>query len=184
MTVEDVPPEVIALYHRFVELVSACGPFAYSVTKQNIGFRGQRCICGGVHPTAHGLDGYLDLPRALEDERFRSYEIQPIPGPDRQPEPRVLHHGEHGQDVRAGPLAHRGRDQPAAELRHGLDQEHARHDGIAGKVIPEEVLVWRKGLDAGGLAPDIQRDDAIDQNEAHAAVSWCARSEGAGTPAA
>ena len=67
----DVPPEIISLYQRFVDLVTACGPFEYTVTKQNIGFRGERRIFAGVNPTSRGLDGYLDLPRALKDDRFR-----------------------------------------------------------------------------------------------------------------
>jgi len=27
------PPEVVALYHRFIELAQACGPFTYAVSR-------------------------------------------------------------------------------------------------------------------------------------------------------
>src|SRR5262245_41119970 len=30
------PPEIVALYHHFTRLVSACGPFTYSVSKSAI----------------------------------------------------------------------------------------------------------------------------------------------------
>jgi hypothetical protein len=68
--VRDVPDASLALYHRFVVLVTACGTFEYSVTKENIGFRGSRRIFAGVRPAADGLHGHLDLTRRVEDRRF------------------------------------------------------------------------------------------------------------------
>jgi hypothetical protein len=74
-TVEDhlrgKPATVVALYRRFVELVQACGPFGYAVSKTAITFKGRRRGFAGAKPTAHGLDGYLDLQRRVEDPRIR-----------------------------------------------------------------------------------------------------------------
>jgi hypothetical protein len=78
-TVEDhlrgKPPAVIALYRRFVELVQACGPFEYTISKTAsktaIGFKGSRRGFAGAKPKAGSLDGYLDLQRRVEDPRIR-----------------------------------------------------------------------------------------------------------------
>jgi len=74
-TVEDhlhgKPDAVVALYRRFVALVQACGPFEYAVSKTAITFKGSRRGFAGAKPTAHGLDGYLDLQRRVEDPRIR-----------------------------------------------------------------------------------------------------------------
>jgi hypothetical protein len=66
------PPAVIALYHRFVELVEACGPFERSVSKTAITFKGSRRGFAGAKPTSRSLDGYLDLQRHVEDLRIRT----------------------------------------------------------------------------------------------------------------
>jgi Domain of unknown function (DUF5655) len=75
-TVEDhlggKPPGVVALYQRFVELVEACGPVEYSVSKTAITFKGSRRGFAGAKPTNRGLDGYLDLQHRVEDPRIRS----------------------------------------------------------------------------------------------------------------
>jgi hypothetical protein len=67
----DKPPAVVALYRRFVELVQACGPFDYAVSKTAITFKGSRRGFAGAKPKAHSLDGYLDLQRHVEDPRIR-----------------------------------------------------------------------------------------------------------------
>jgi hypothetical protein len=68
----DKPPAVVALYRRFVELVEACGPFDYAVSKTAITFKGSRRGFAGAKPKARSLDGYLDLQRRVEDPRIRS----------------------------------------------------------------------------------------------------------------
>ena len=67
----DKPPAIVALYQRFVELVQACGPFDYAVSKTAITFKGSRRGFAGAKPKANSLDGYLDLQRRLEDPRIR-----------------------------------------------------------------------------------------------------------------
>ena len=67
----DKPPAVVALYRWFVELVQACGPFDYAVSKTGITFKGSRRGFAGAKPKAHSLDGYLDLQRRVEDPRIR-----------------------------------------------------------------------------------------------------------------
>ena len=67
----DKPAAVVALYRRFVELVQACGPFDYAVSKTGISFKGSRRGFAGAKPKAHSLDGYLDLQRRVEDPRIR-----------------------------------------------------------------------------------------------------------------
>jgi Domain of unknown function (DUF5655) len=75
-TVEDhlrgKPAAVVALYQRFVELVQACGPFRYAVSRTAITFKGSRRGFAGAKPTRRGLDGYLDLQRRVQDPRIRS----------------------------------------------------------------------------------------------------------------
>ena len=65
------PGEVVALYHRFIKLVEACGPFEYSVTKTAISLKGTRRGFAGLKPRSTSLDGYLDLERRIEDPRIR-----------------------------------------------------------------------------------------------------------------
>ncbi len=64
------PTEVIALYRRFIELVTECGPFSYSVSKTAITLKGTRRGFAGAKPKARWLDGYLDLQRQVEDPRI------------------------------------------------------------------------------------------------------------------
>jgi hypothetical protein len=68
----DKPPEAVALYRRFVELVELCGPFTYAPAKTTITFKGSRRGFAGAKPTAHGLVGYLDLQRLVQDPRITS----------------------------------------------------------------------------------------------------------------
>ena len=64
------PPEVVALYHRFIELAQACGPFTYAVSRSAITLKGTRRGFAGASPGKHALSGYLDLPRRVEDPRI------------------------------------------------------------------------------------------------------------------
>jgi hypothetical protein len=43
----DKPAPVIALYRRFVELIQACGPFEYAVSKTAITFKHRSSGCVG-----------------------------------------------------------------------------------------------------------------------------------------
>ncbi len=74
-TVEDhlagKPDSVRDLYRRFIELLEACGPFSYSVTKTGISFKGSRRGFVGAQPTQRSLDGYLDLQREVHDPRIQ-----------------------------------------------------------------------------------------------------------------
>ncbi|HZT98008.1 MAG TPA: DUF5655 domain-containing protein [Chloroflexota bacterium] len=74
-TVEDHlkgrPESSVRLYARFVELVTSCGPFSYSVSKTAITFKGSRRGFAGARPTRKGLRGYLDLQRRVADPRIR-----------------------------------------------------------------------------------------------------------------
>jgi hypothetical protein len=64
------PPEVVALYHHFTRLVSACGPFTYSVSKSAITFKGARRGFAGARLGHRALGGYLDLQRRVDDHRI------------------------------------------------------------------------------------------------------------------
>jgi Domain of unknown function (DUF5655) len=64
------PPQVVALYRRFVELAEACGPFTYSVTKTAITLKGTRRGFAGAKPGGRALGGYLDLQRQVHDPRI------------------------------------------------------------------------------------------------------------------
>jgi uncharacterized protein DUF5655 len=73
-TVEDhlagQPAASVALYERFVDLVSRCGPFTHAVAKTMITFKGVRRGFAGARPDRSGLRGYLDLQRVVEDPRI------------------------------------------------------------------------------------------------------------------
>jgi hypothetical protein len=64
------PPDIVALYHRFIELAEACGPFTYSVTKSAITLKGARRGFAGARPGTRALGGYPDLQRRLDDARI------------------------------------------------------------------------------------------------------------------
>jgi len=66
------PDSSIQLFKRFIELVQACGDFEYSITKANIGLRGQKRIFAGVMPTDKGLSGYIDITHPIDDPRIRN----------------------------------------------------------------------------------------------------------------
>ena len=68
---EGKPAAVVDLYRRFEALVAACGPFSHDPVPRQIGFQGERRIFAGVSLTERSLDGYLDLPRAVDDPRIR-----------------------------------------------------------------------------------------------------------------
>ena len=64
----DQAASSVALYERFVELVSACGSFTYAVSKTSITFKGARRGFAGARPYRLGLRGYLDLQRSIKDD--------------------------------------------------------------------------------------------------------------------
>jgi hypothetical protein len=64
------PEEVMALYRRFIELVTECGPLSYSVSRTAITLKGTRRGFAGAKPKARSLDGYLDLQRRVQDPRI------------------------------------------------------------------------------------------------------------------
>lgn len=69
---EGRPAVVVALYGRFVSLVEACSPFACSVSKSAITFKGSHRGFAGAKPKDRSLDGNLDLQRVVTDPRIRS----------------------------------------------------------------------------------------------------------------
>jgi hypothetical protein len=66
----DKSKVVVDLYERFVGVLTACGPYTVSVTKTAIAFKGTYRGFAGAKPRKASLDGFLDLQRAVQDERF------------------------------------------------------------------------------------------------------------------
>jgi hypothetical protein len=64
------PPQSVAMFHRFVELIQRCGPFEYSPSKTTVTFKGVRRGFAGARPTTSGLTIYLDLQRAVDSPRI------------------------------------------------------------------------------------------------------------------
>ena len=58
-----------ALFHRFVEIVGACGEYTTSVAKTTITFKGPRRGFAGARPHGDRLQGYFDLTYRVEDPR-------------------------------------------------------------------------------------------------------------------
>ena len=55
-------------------------------------------------------------------------------------------------------------DQPARCLRHRLDQQHARHQRMAGEVAFENgAFTWNRGFDADRALREVQIDDPVDE---------------------
>jgi hypothetical protein len=71
------PPEVIALYYRFIELAQACGPFTYAISKTAITLKGTRRGFAGAVLGERALRGYLDLQRRVEDARITRSGLTP-----------------------------------------------------------------------------------------------------------
>lgn len=65
------PARIVALYHRFIELAEACGPFTYAVAKTAITLKGSRRGFAGASLGDTWLEGYIDLQRQLQDRRIR-----------------------------------------------------------------------------------------------------------------
>jgi hypothetical protein len=63
-------PAVIALYHQFIQMAEACGPFTYAVSKTVITLKGTRRGFAGAALGKQSLGGYLDLQRRVEDRRI------------------------------------------------------------------------------------------------------------------
>jgi hypothetical protein len=62
--------ESVALYHRFLELAEACGPFTFAVSKSAITLKGTRRGFAGIRLRGPGAVGYLDLQRRITDPRI------------------------------------------------------------------------------------------------------------------
>ncbi|MEU1394382.1 MULTISPECIES: DUF5655 domain-containing protein [unclassified Nonomuraea] len=65
---DGMPDTSVALYHEFVRLVEACGPFTYAVSKSMITVKGTRRGFAGAKPDARGLRGYFDIQRPISDD--------------------------------------------------------------------------------------------------------------------
>jgi hypothetical protein len=61
-----------ALFHRFVDIVAACGEYSTSVTKTTITFKGPRRGFAGARPHRDRLQGYFDVTYRVDDPRIRS----------------------------------------------------------------------------------------------------------------
>jgi hypothetical protein len=61
-----------ALFHRFVDIVAACGEYTTSVAKTTITFKGPRRGFAGARPNGDRLEGYFDVTYRVDDARIRS----------------------------------------------------------------------------------------------------------------
>ena len=61
-----------ALFHRFAEIVAACGEHTTSVAKTTITFKGSRRGFAGARPNRDRLHGYFDVTYRVDDPRIRS----------------------------------------------------------------------------------------------------------------
>lgn len=69
---EGQPEFAADLFHDFIRMVEAIGPFTYSVSKSTITLKGTRRGFAGARPVSAGLRGYFDIQRELSDPRIRS----------------------------------------------------------------------------------------------------------------
>jgi hypothetical protein len=93
-------------------------------------------------------------------ERGLGYQL--IAGAHWLAETRFFNRGEVGQ--RAGRVA-RNQSEHSGHLRHRFENEHAGHDGMAGKVTLKMLFVGRHILHADAAMSRFQFDNAIDQQK-------------------
>jgi hypothetical protein len=67
---ERRPPNAVALYRRFAQLVRECGPVVIIPTKMRIGFQSQVMFASVDRLTAEGMQVHVVLPRVLAHPRF------------------------------------------------------------------------------------------------------------------
>jgi len=68
------PAVVAELFWRFAELARAAGPVTFELQHGPVVLRGTRRIFASARPMDGGLSGHLNLPRRLDDRRFRKVE--------------------------------------------------------------------------------------------------------------
>jgi hypothetical protein len=68
---KDKPAEIVALYDRFIELATRCGPFTYAVAKTAISLKGSRRGFAGATVGMKSLDGFFDLQRQVHGPQIR-----------------------------------------------------------------------------------------------------------------
>jgi hypothetical protein len=64
----------IELFHRFAELVEACGPVMIAPAKSRIGFQASTIFAAVNRLSDRGLHAHVVLSRRLESPRFRQIE--------------------------------------------------------------------------------------------------------------
>jgi len=60
------------LWHRFADVVAACGEHSLSVAKTTVTFKGPKRGFAGARPKGDELIGYFDVNYRVEDPRIRS----------------------------------------------------------------------------------------------------------------
>ena len=105
--------------------------------------------------------GHLDGAAApVQDGDF---DAELVAGGDGAAEAGVFNAGEdHELGVAVGDL---GEEKSAAGLGDGFDHEDAGHDGVAGEVALEELLVDGDVLDGDDALVGLHLDDAVDEEE-------------------
>ena len=61
-----------ALFHRFVDIVAACGEYTTTVATTTITFKRPRRGFAGARPVGDRLLGYFDVNYRVDDPRIRS----------------------------------------------------------------------------------------------------------------
>src|SRR5581483_3274318 len=115
----------------------------------------------------HLADG-LDPPVV----RPADADLEPVAGPDEPPEARprdVVHDRPAREAVRGG-------EEDGRRLDERLHHEGARHDGEPGEVLHEVVLGERAALDEARPRPGLELEQAVEEDEGHAARSSAAAS--------
>lgn len=71
---EDKSPSAVRLFHRFVELVEACGPVTIAPARTRIGFQVRMIFAVVNRLSDQSLDAHVVLSRRLENPRFTRIE--------------------------------------------------------------------------------------------------------------
>src|SRR5256712_7317848 len=106
-----------------------------------------------------------ELEHAAHDIQLYRFEDQLVPGKHWPLETGIVDAGEEEQRFGVVALAARHVGEDRRHLRHRLDDEHARHHRIAGKVALEKRLVQRHVLDGLDALPHVALEHAVDQQE-------------------
>ena len=102
--------------------------------------------------------------RAVPPNDFKTYD-ELISRDDLAPESTVIDPRQQRHSGTRNGMGFRVTDENPGNLRHGLDNQHARHDAVVRKMPLKKRLIETDVLDSNGIFIRFDFPDAVHQNE-------------------